>query len=148
MRSIQTLVLLLWLVMHHYIFAQNDQLVCYHFDEHRYQPEKLIDLEHLTAKLIINPHEKLVTGNAAFLFRQIRSDVDSAVFLAPEFSINQVRIDRRDVSFNLKGDQLIVSLPEYTKKGATHEITIDYSVRPSFELFFVGWDDTTHRRLK
>jgi len=148
MRLIKTLVLMLLPVIQHYAVAQNDQSVCYHFDQYRYLPEKLIDLEHLTVNLSINPYEKLVTGKATFLFRQIRTDVDSAVFLAPEFSINEVRIDRRDASFKMKNDQLIVSLPEYTKKGATHELTIDYSVLPSFDLFFVGWDDSTHRSIK
>lgn len=148
MRSIQKVGLWLLLLICHYSVAQNDQIVSYFYDEHRYQPEKLIDLEHLTARISIDPLKKQVTGNAAFLFSQTRNNVDSAVFFAPEFSINYVRIDRKDASYKQIGDHIIVSLPEYTKKGATHELRIDYFVRPSFDLFFVGWDDATHRRAK
>jgi aminopeptidase N len=128
--------------------GQNEAAVCFHDDEYRYQPVKLIDIEHLTAKLSIDPYEKMVSGNASFLFRQTRSYVDSVVFFAPDFSINYVRIDRKDAAYRQNGDSLIISLPANTRKGATHELSVDYVVRPTFDLFFIGWDDTTGRRTK
>lgn len=128
--------------------GQNHENLCFHDEEYRYQPEKLIDLEHLTARITIDPYEKAVVGSADFLFRQIRSDVDSAVFLAPGFAIKSIRLDRKDVSYTQRDNKLIVYLPEFTKKGATHELAIAYSTRPAFDLFFVGWDDPTNRRIK
>lgn len=128
--------------------AQTEDKLVYLEDDYRFLPEKLVDFEHLTVKLRIDPLEKKVLASARFLFRQIRSDVDSVVLLAKDFSIQQVTIDRIPVRYSLIDKDLIVNLPVNTKKGASHALRIDYEVFPDSELYFIGWDDTTNRKRK
>lgn len=117
-------------------------------DPQRFQPEKLIDLEHLSAEITIDPYTTLVKGKASFVFRQMRQHIDSAVFFTPGFTINALEIDHHKAAYYRLGDLLIIALPSQTKNAASHEISIQYEVKPEKELYFIGWNDSTNRKRK
>ncbi|MBS4058550.1 MAG: hypothetical protein KGZ82_14630 [Bacteroidales bacterium] len=138
---------LLCLIQPKHASSQVDTLM-YLEDQQRFQPEKLIDIEHLSAELDIDPYATLVKGKANFLFRQIRQNVDSAVFSTPGFTIKALDIDHHKADYYRKGDLLVIALPAQTKNAASHEISIQYEVKPEKELYFIGWNDPTGRKRK
>lgn len=123
-------------------FGFTQEFLVFQQEPHRFIPEKLVDLEHLSADIRIDPFNRLVAGKVELLFRQIRSDVDSLVLLAPDFKIGRLLLDNVNASWKLSGEDLIVQLPSETKRGATHSLYLEYLVKPESELYFVGWDDT------
>lgn len=124
-------------------FGFTQEFLVFQQEPHRFIPEKLVDLEHLSADIRIDPFNQLVAGKVELLFRQTRSDVDSLVLLAPDFQIGRLLLDDANASWKLSGKNLIVQLPSETKRGATHSLYLEYLVKPESELYFVGWDDTT-----
>lgn len=135
------------LIQPKYASSQIDTLMLLD-DQQRFQPEKLIDLEHLSAEIAIDPYTTLVKGKASFLFRQMRQHIDSAVFFTPGFTINALEIDHHKAVYYRQGDLLIIALPAQTKNAASHEISIQYEVKPEKELYFIGWNDSTNRKRK
>lgn len=113
-------------------------------DPGRFLPEKLVDIEHLSAALKIDPYNQLVEADVEFLFRQTRNDVDSMVLLAPNFAFTEVKLNKNAVDWRLDDNRLIVQLPTYTKNGSTYALFLKYKVKPESELFFIGWNDTSH----
>ncbi|MDA3944616.1 MAG: M1 family aminopeptidase [Bacteroidetes bacterium] len=123
--------------------AQETETI-YDVDPYGFLPEKLVDYEHLIADIQFNPFDQKVFAKTTLLFRQIRTDIDSLVLLAPAFKISTIRLDKQAVEYRQTKKNLIVMLPESTKKGATHSLFLEYEVQPASELFFVGWNDTTN----
>ncbi len=124
-------------------FGFTQDFLVFQQESHRFIPEKLVDLEHLSADIRIDPFNQLVAGKVELLFRQIRSDVDSLVLLAPDFKIGRLLLDDDNAHWKISGNDLVVDLPPETKRGATHSLYLEYLVQPESELYFVGWDDTT-----
>jgi len=122
--------------------AQQQYLV-HELDPNRFIPEKLVDLEHVSADIRIDPFNQLVDAKVELLFRQTRSDVDSMVLLAPDFEISKILLDKSAAKWKISGRNIIVQLPSETKHGATHSLYMEYQVKPESELYFVGWDDST-----
>lgn len=122
--------------------AQQQYLV-HELDPNRFIPEKLVDLEHVSADIRIDPFNQLVDAKVELLFRQTRSDVDSMVLLAPDFEISKILLDKSAAKWKFSGRNIIVQLPSETKHGATHSLYMEYQVKPESELYFVGWDDST-----
>ncbi len=123
-------------------FAQ--QPLVYQDDPGRFIPEKLVDIEHLSAAIQIDPYQQLVQAEVEFLFRQTRDDIDSLVLLAPAFDFEQITLNKKPVEWHQDGENLVVHLPNFTKNGSTYALYLKYTVKPASELFFIGWDDTTH----
>lgn len=117
-------------------------------DPNRFIPNKYIDLEHLTATISINPVSHLVKGNATFIFRQIKSDNDSLVLFTPSFHIQNISLDKEKIDWTLSKDNLIIILPENTRKGSSYTLSIDYETIPTDQLYFNGWDDSTNTLRK
>lgn len=138
----RTFWLLLSVLTCHVVFAQ--QPLVFQDDPGRFIPEKLVDIEHLSAAIKIDPYQRLVQAEAEFLFRQTRDDVDSMVLLTPEFKFEQITLNKKPVDWYQYGQNLVVRLPAFTKNGSTYALFLKYAVKPTSELFFVGWDDTTH----
>ncbi len=123
--------------------AQQQYLV-HELDSNRFIPEKLVDLEHVSADIRIDPFIQLVDAKVELLFRQTRSDVDSMILLAPDYEISKILLDKSAAKWKFSGRNIIVQLPSETKRGATHSLYMEYRVKPESELYFVGWDDSTH----
>lgn len=124
-------------------FGYAQEFLVFQQEPYRFIPEKLVDLEHLSADIRIDPFNQLVAAKVELLFRQTRSDVDSMVLLAPDFKIGRLLLDDTNAQWKFSGKDLIVGLPSETKRGATHSLYLEYQVKPESELYFVGWDDTT-----
>jgi aminopeptidase N len=117
-------------------------------DPNRNIPNKYVDFEHLTANISINPITHLVKGNATFIFRQIKSDNDSLILFTPSFNFQNIRLDKETINWTVTNDNLTIILPEKTKKGSSHTLSIDYETIPADQLYFTGWDDSTNTLRK
>jgi aminopeptidase N len=122
--------------------------VTYLYDPGSEPSEKLIDAEHLTAKISIDPWHKIVNGEADFTFKTIRTSTDSILVNATDMTVNRVTIDKKSVTFNLKDNSLVIFPGSNLMYGTEHVLHIDYrSDSPSF-LYHSGWDDPSGIKRK
>jgi len=124
------------------------QSLCYDDDPARFIPEKLVDFMHIEAHISIDVSNKQVDGKVLFQFMEIRNDVDSVVLLAPGFIIKAVSVDSNQVIWYLTDQHLVVKLPRKRNSKKMHTLEISYAVKPESDLYFIGWDDSTHTKRK
>jgi aminopeptidase N len=128
-------------------FAQ-EKTTTYLYDPGAVSQEKIIDITHLKAELTINPYDTLVDGRIAFIFLPLRDQTDSVIFYAPDIIFSSVEIPGIEISYKKIGDNLVV---QNLSKGMLikdnkYEIRMDYSSRPLYDLFFIGWNDPAQRQ--
>jgi aminopeptidase N len=121
----------------------NLQTTSYFDDPHRFIPEKLADYKHISAWISIDTLQQTLKGKVEFKLTTIRSDVDTLKLLAPKFEIHSVSLDASPAVWFIGNDYLNVLLPRRRMSYASHALEIEYTVRQSPELYFVGWNDTT-----
>ncbi|NOU48890.1 MAG: M1 family metallopeptidase [Bacteroidales bacterium] len=150
MRKILVHCHLIWLfsILMYFPALSQTKVIEFIDDPNRFIPEKQVDFEHLTANIRINPISHLVKGNATFVFRQIKSDNDTLQLFTPSFKISGLTLDKVKIDYVILNDQLTILLPEKTKKGGSHTLSIDYETFPTDQLYFNGWDDTTNTLRK
>jgi aminopeptidase N len=127
-----------------------EKTVTYLYDAGAVTQDKVIDITHLTADLRIDPSDALVTGKVAFLFKPIRTQTDSVVFWAPDILFSKVEIPGIEISYKKQGDNLVVKILSCDKmiKDEDYEVKMDYTSKPLYDLFFIGWNEPAVRSNK
>jgi aminopeptidase N len=130
-------------------FAQ-EKTKTYLYDAGCTAPEKVIDISHLTANLVIDPYDTLVKGEVTFNFTPVRPVTDSITFWAPDIAFEEVSIPGVEIIYEKRGDNLIVYNPSGKKlqKDKDYEIRMKYTSRPVYDLFFIGWNEPAVRDNK
>lgn len=143
MRYIVTFAVVFYL--HLLVSAQSDSNpVCLDADPYRFLPEKLVDYTHIEANLFITPANQSLTAEVMLSFTLMRMEVDSLVLFCPDFNFKQVLLDKQQVKWYKNRQQLIVKLPGRRKPDQNFQLYLAYETQPKTDLFFIGWDDTTH----
>ncbi len=70
-----------------------------------------IEVNHLNAALIINPHDTLVHGEAEFTFRTLREQIDPIVFGVSGLDVEWITIDGVEAVFSKKRRNAIIYPP-------------------------------------
>jgi aminopeptidase N len=127
-----------------------EKTVTYFFDQGSLTQDKIIDISHYEAHLSINPYDTLVDGTIAFTFRTLRPVTDSVVFWAPDIEFNEVEIPGIEISYRKTGDNLVIYFISKDKllKDKDFQIQMEYTSRPVYDLFFIGWNEPAVRDNK
>ncbi len=130
-------------------FAQ-EKTVTYLYDAGATAQDRIIDITHLDANLKINPYDTLVEGTVTFSFKPIRMITDSIVFTAPDIVFSEVIIPGINISYDKKGDNLVIHnlSKEKLLKDKDFEIKMIYTSKPKYDLFFIGWNEPALRANK
>ncbi len=143
-----TLSLLLVSLFFFQIHAGSAQQLVFDDDPNRFIPSREIDVTHLTASIRIKPEKREVKGTATFHFNQISHQTDTLSVYVPDFQLENVTLDDQAADWKLIGDHLIVRLPSGSDGHNEHSLSITYTAYPQTELYFNGWDDSTHTLRK
>ena len=146
LKSVSFIILLLF----SQIISAQEKTLTWLYDAGASTQDKLIDITHLNAEIKINPFDTLVTGKVSFSFFPIRTQTDSVVFWAPDIIFSLVEIPGIDISYRKNGDNLVIynlSKANLTT-GKEFEIRMEYTSRPKYDLFFIGWNEPALRSNK
>jgi aminopeptidase N len=132
------------LLSFHVMGSAQPKLVCFEDDPHLFIPEKLVDYTHISANLKISAEKREVTAEVVLSFNALRTEVDSVVLYCPNFSFSEILLNKQQVQWYQHDHQLIVKLPRRRKPYQAYQLSLSYRAQPQTELFFIGWDGTTH----
>ncbi len=102
------------------------------------QHQDKIDFTHGEVFIRPIPEKKMIEGQVNYTFK-VLENVDSVFLDAQNIELKNIELDDKKVKFSNNGK--IISIHKNFKKGRSHELSIDYSVRPSQTVYFSGWDD-------
>lgn len=137
---------ILSLCINHAVAQQKN--VNYVLDQGGAPSEKIIAAEHITARISIDPYQKIVNGTAAFTFKPLRHKTDSVVFDVTDMDTKEVTLDGESVRYNETGNSLIIYPGKNPEFGTTHELIISYQSKNPSYLYHSGWDDRTGIKRK
>jgi aminopeptidase N len=120
--------------------SQN-KTITYLFDPGATPAEKMIDVQHLTARLSIDPYQEKVEGTATFQFLPLRTSTDSINFYVMDMDIQGVTINAFPVRYIKQNSTLTIFPEQNLKKELTYSITINYESNHPTYLYFSGWND-------
>lgn len=109
----------------------------------------VVDVEHLDVSIAFREDSGVVVGRAELRFTVLPSLGDSLVLAAPGFTRVAAQLDGLPVPAVLRRGG--VALPvEALKPWSNHTLTITYQSEPApgREIYFIGWNDTTHTRRR
>jgi aminopeptidase N len=94
--------------------------------------------------------DTLVTGKVSFTFTTIRPKTDSVLFWAPDIIFSHVEIPGIEIAYKKTGDNLVIYnlSDKEMAKGKVFEITMEYTSKPKYDLFFIGWNEPALRNNK
>jgi aminopeptidase N len=147
--NLKSLAIIILLICSQIIDAQ-EKTVTWLYDAGAATQDKIIDITHLNADLRIDPYDTLVTGIVSYTFSAIRYSTDSIVFWAPDINFTKVEIPGIDISYKKNGDNLIINIlsKERLVKDKIFEIRMEYTSKPKYDLFFIGWNEPALRNNK
>ncbi|MEI6435380.1 MAG: M1 family metallopeptidase [Bacteroidota bacterium] len=90
-----------------YTVAQ-EKTVTWYADPSAIPPDLPIKINHLTAHVSFKPTENIIEGTAEFTFTWNRPAKDPIIFHAPDFKVSSVKIDQKEVKFQLSNSQLLI----------------------------------------
>ena len=131
------------------LFSQ-DKTVTYLYDAGAVPENKFIDIHHLTASLTIDPYDTLVKGSVVFNFLPILNNFDSVLFWSPDILYTNVEIPGLKIEYRKQGDNLIIKnlSPQGKALNGQYQLKMEYTSRPRYDLFFIGWNEPAVRPNK
>jgi aminopeptidase N len=111
-------------------------------------PEHQMDMEHMRLTLSFQPEEGLVRGNVTHIFTPLRDRVDTLFLNGPGITILKALHRGRPLSFVTCPEGITLRFAQPLRVGVRDSILLQYEARPRLGLFFIGWNDSTHRSRK
>lgn len=125
-----------------------DNIISY-FNDNSTVIERIIDIEHYTAKLSFEPTKNTIHADVIFDIKTLRASTDSIVFYAPEFKIKNISISGSKVNFRQTQRDVIIYPPDNFHKAEKYQIEFQYSANPeNGVIYFVGWNDPKNIKRK
>lgn len=103
-----------------------------------------VDFSKLELHISFEPYQGKVVGSVHHVFKAA-PDTDSIFLNAIQMEYSEVLLNGREVRYGADAKGIWV-LPDSLR--AENELRISYSCIPRRGVFFVGWNDTTHRARK
>lgn len=127
----------------------NSQTIVYNYDPGNEFYNRIVYYTHIDANIRFEPKLNKTIGDVSFTFRKLSDNYQQLKFYAPNFSIKQISIDQYKCDYYFEGNNLVVNNPIKLEEDKDYRINIKYDVQTyDGEIFFVGWNDLTNRRLK
>ncbi|MBK7094012.1 MAG: M1 family metallopeptidase [Saprospiraceae bacterium] len=123
-----------------FLFGQR-KTVTYYDDPSSAYEEKVIEVNHLSAFIEIDPYTRSVKGKAVFSFTPLRSEIDSLIFYITDITVSEAVLNNSSVKFKKSGDILIIYPENEQITDKTNKISLKYSASNPKYLYLTGWDD-------
>lgn len=107
--------------------------------------EHPVDMQRMTISVHFVPDSGLVNGRVTHVFRVLQRRVDSILFDAIDIKILQATLGGKPVRTRSTDTSVIVYPATPLSWDETDSIAFTFSSRPRRGLYFIGWDDPTHR---
>lgn len=148
MKNYRSLLLLLFVLVQSLTFAQLPQKRTYYADEGIVPREHLVDFQHLLLKIQFEPEEKTIHAEVKHTFKVLQQTVDSVVLDAINMDFKKVLVDGKKAKYENTGEYLIIYFDKTLNWETEHSLTIEYTAKPKKGMYFIGWNDPTHRSRK
>ncbi|MGQ9862935.1 MAG: M1 family aminopeptidase [Bacteroidia bacterium] len=107
-----------------------------------------VDMLHMRLEVRFAPKEKRIEGKVTHTFRVLR-DIDSLVLDGIDLQIEDVSALGQKLRFRNTGREIILYFPTRLRSQRVDSVTLRYTVlKPQKGIYFIGWDDPTHRNRK
>jgi aminopeptidase N len=120
----------------------------YYADEGLVPRERFVDFTYLKLKASFVPEEGKIMGEVEEKFTVIRPALDSLFLDAIRMDFTSVKLNGKEVKYENTGKGILLQFEEPLTYNTQHTLTINYSATPGKSLYFIGWQDTTHRNRK
>jgi len=132
------------------VVLSQERTVTYLYDAGSLNPDRIIDISHVEARLSIDPYDTLVKGEIVFRFSPLRSVTDSVIFWAPDITFSEVTVEGIELTYEMQGDNLVIYFISKDKllNDKSYEIRMRYTAKPLYDLFFIGWNEPAIRENK
>ncbi|HEX8107669.1 MAG TPA: M1 family aminopeptidase, partial [Kofleriaceae bacterium] len=110
----------------------------------RWAPDRVVDIQHLSLVLDVDPAARSVAGTATLRCRALADDTRSVELDAVELTIERVTVGGEPAAFRHDGRKLRIELPvppQGAAAGAELAITVAYRGAPRRGLYFIAPDD-------
>jgi aminopeptidase N len=107
----------------------------------RFAPDRVVDVEHISLVLDVDPNKRTVSGTATLRAMVIAPTTKVVELDAVELTIDKVTAGGKGVPFRHDGRRLRVELASALATGAELTLVIDYKGAPRRGLYFVGPDE-------
>ncbi len=107
----------------------------------RYAPDRVVDIQHISLVLDVDPSKRTVAGTATLRTMVIAPNTKVVELDAVELTIDKVTANGKPAPFRHDGKKLRVELASPLATGAELTLAVDYKGAPRRGLYFVGPDD-------
>lgn len=126
----------------------HEELYCRPDDPAGRYREHPVDFTHLLLEVQFEPALGKVVGRAAYRFAAIQPKVDTLFLDGPGISFKKVLLDGKPIRTDSVSGGWILHFSPALIWNQAHTLQIDYSAFPEKGLYFIGWNDVTHRCRK
>lgn len=129
-------------------FAHDDEFGCFIKDEAGRYREHQVDFETMDLDLSFDMKNSKVIGTVNYVFHPLQNVVDTLFLDAPNISIDEVKLNGKNLEFRSNDDGLIIYFENSLTFGKEYTLDIAYLAYPEKGLYFLGWNDETNRLRK
>ncbi|MGE5356453.1 MAG: M1 family metallopeptidase [Deltaproteobacteria bacterium] len=141
-RSEKKIILAVILILFSFSITGQRKTFTYYDDPSSNYEDKVIDVNHLSAFIKIDPVRRHVSGKAVFTFMPLRNEFDSLVMNITDIEITEAKINNSPVDFKNNGDQLVLFTNKKQINEKNNQLSLKYfAINPRY-LYHTGWDDT------
>lgn len=115
-------------------------MTCYHTETARTR-EHNVDMLSMKLNVSFQPEKGLVKGDISYILKPLQQVVDSIFFDAPEIKFQQVRLNGKDVKYNISSAGITIFPEPALNFGSTDSVFFAYEATPRKGIYFVGWND-------
>ena len=114
--------------------------------EPEYEPtEHSVDMQHMRVEVSFVPERGLVRGEVRHYFSPLRQNVDSIFFHGPGIRVSEATLNGKPVRTTTSSDGITVYCDPPLLWDTQDSIVFVYEATPRKGIYFVGWNDSTHR---
>ncbi len=113
-----------------------------------YAPSRDYHLQNVRVSLRFDLDQRKVIGEVTHTLSTLHDRVTHLDFDCADLTISSARVNGKDSPFELRGDKLIVSLPQPAKSGQQFEVNVRYEGKPTSGLYFILPDKDDPDRAK
>lgn len=118
-----------------------------------YEPEQEprehpVNMTHLKVEVHFEPEKGIVNGKVTHVFQPLWDQVDSIFLDAPGIQILKASRKGLALKFSTSEKGITVYPNPPCRVGQTDSIELEYTCKPLKGIYFIGWNDPTHRSRK
>lgn len=101
------------------------------------QRQDKVDFTHADVFISINPLSKQLEGTVVYTFKTLEK-VSSFFLDAKGMEFSTVLLNDKKVKYDIEGNK--ITLFKKLRKNSTNKLVLNYKVKPSQAVYFIGWD--------